>query len=314
MKKKGRKGNPFVREAITGYLFAAPAIIGFLALTLYPMIASLVYSFMKIDARGNMSFIGTANYEYLFFNSSSEFMKSLQVTLFYTIVNVILVMLWCLLIALMLNRKFVGRNLLRAIFYLPSVIPMLTTTILWKLIMQNQAQGGLLNQFLLYIGLTPQEWLTDKKLIFVVLFGMSLWTCGGTIVVFIATLQDVPRELLEAAEMDGANAWHKFWAVTFQTIKPVLFFQMITCMITSIQIFTQSVALSSNGGPDRMTYFINVMIYQHSFKDLGLRGLASAEAWVVFIVTLVIALIMFTVGGTFKKDDGEVKKRRHRKA
>lgn len=305
-----KKRNPFIREAITGYLFAAPAIIGFLALTLYPMISSLVYSFMKIDAKGQKTFIGLANYEYLFFNTSSEFMKSLEVTLFYTIVNVILVILWCLVIALMLNRKFVGRNLLRAIFYLPSVIPMLTTAILWKIIMQNQAQGGLLNQFLMYIGGNPQEWLTDKKLIFVVLFGMSLWTCGGTIVVFIATLQDVPRELLEAAEVDGANAWYKFKEVTFQTIKPVLFFQMIMCMVTSIQIFTQSVALSSNGGPDRMTYFINVMIYQHCFKDLGLRGLASAEAWIVFLVTLVLALIMFTIGGTFKKDDGEKKRRK----
>ena len=138
----------------------------------------------------------------------------------------------------------------------------------------------------------------------------GLWTSGGNTVVFLATLQDVPRELLEAARVDGANAFWQFRAVTFQTIKPVLFFQMIMCMVTSIQIFTQSVALSSNGGPDRMTYFINVMIYQHSFKDLGLRGLASAEAWIVFLVTMVIALVMFTIGGTFKKDDGTARKGR----
>ncbi|MBU9739621.1 carbohydrate ABC transporter permease [Diplocloster agilis] len=302
--------NPYKKEALAGYLFAAPAIIGFLLLTLYPMIVSLVYSFMKIDAKGGKRFIGFANYEYMFLNSGSEFMKSLQVTLLYTLLNVILLTLFCLIIALLLNRKFIGRNLLRAIFYLPSVVPMLTTAILWKLIMQNQAQGGLINQLLLYMGMNPQEWLMDKKLIFVVLLAMSLWTSGGNTVVFLATLQDVPRELLEAARVDGANAFWQFRAVTFQTIKPVLFFQMIMCMVTSIQIFTQSVALSSNGGPDRMTYFINVMIYQHSFKDLGLRGLASAEAWIVFLVTMVIALVMFTIGGTFKKDDGTTRKGR----
>jgi multiple sugar transport system permease protein len=291
-------------EALQGYLFAAPGIAGFLLLTLYPMLASLVYSFMKIDARGDKSFIGLDNFKYIFFDSGSEFIKSMKVTLFYTLLNVILVILYCLIISLLLNRGFFGRNLLRAIFYLPCVIPMLSTTILWKLIMQNQAQGGLLNQFLMYSGFTPREWLTDKRLIFVVLFAMSIWTCGGTIVVFLAALQDVPRELLEAARIDGANVWYQFREITFQTIKPVLYFQTIMCMVTSIQIFTQSVALSSNGGPDRMTYFINVMIYQHSFKDAGLRGLASAEAWIVFLVTMLLALLIFAAGGTFRKDDG----------
>lgn len=300
------------REALTGYLFAAPAILGFLILTLYPMLASLKFSFHKIDAIGTKKFIGFDNYKYMLFDNSSEFLKSLQVTLFYTIINVILVVLYCLIIALLLNRNFRGRNILRAIFYLPCVIPMLSTTILWKLMMQNQAQGGLINQLLMYLNKTPQEWLTDKGLIFIVLFAMSVWTCGGTIVVFLATLQDVPRELLEAARVDGANAWHQFKEITYQTIKPVLFFQGIMCMVTSIQIFTQSVALSANGGPDRMTYFINVMIYQHSFKDVGLRGLASAEAWAVFIVTLVLTLLLFSFSGMFGKDDDASKNRRKR--
>lgn len=294
------------KEAITGYLFAAPAIIGFLLLTIYPMLESLRYSFHKIDGKGQLTFIGFDNYKYIFFNPSSEFIKSLQVTLFYTIVNVILVILYCLSIALLLNRNFRGRNLLRAIFYLPCVIPMLSTTILWKLLMQNQAQGGLINQLLLYIGGAPQEWLSDKRLIFVVLFTMSLWTCGGTIVVFLATLQDVPRELIEAAKMDGANSWHQFKQVTYPSIKPVLFFQGIMCMVTSIQIFTQSVALSSNGGPDRMTYFLNVMIYQHSFKDVGLKGLASAEAWIVFIITSTLALIIFRTSGIMGDGDKNI--------
>ncbi|MFD1178711.1 carbohydrate ABC transporter permease [Paenibacillus puldeungensis] len=180
---------------------------------------------------------------------TSEFQKSISVTLIYSFVNVFLVITFCLVISLLLNRKFIGRNLLRAVFFLPSVIPMLATTIVWQMLLQNQAKGGLLNCFLLKLGLTPIDFLNDPHNIFATLFMMSLWTCGGMIVVFLATLQDVPGELLEAIEMDGGNAWHKFAKVTYPTIKPVLFFQLIMCMMTSIQIYTQSVVLSRNGAP-----------------------------------------------------------------
>jgi len=281
------------KEYAAGYLFASPAIIGFLVLTLYPMLASLYYSFNNVELSGKMEWVGFENFLYLFRDSGSEFGKSITVTLVYTAVNVILVIGWCLAISLLLNREYTGRNFLRLVFYLPSVIPMLATSILWKIILQNQAQGGLLNQLLMALGLETKEWLMDSRLIFVSLFMMSLWTCGGTIVVFLATLQDVPEELLESVAIEGGNAWHKFRAVVFPTIEPVLFFQALMCMITSVQIFTQSVALSSNGSPDRMTYFINVMIYDHAFKRAGTRGLAAAEAWLVFIAILAVTGLLF---------------------
>ncbi|MEW4428051.1 sugar ABC transporter permease [Paenibacillus pabuli] len=300
------------KEAIAGYLFAAPAIIGFLVLTMYPMLASLYYSFHKITIMSGsqvMEWIGLDNFRYIFSNPSSEFKKSITVTLVYAFVNVTLVIVFCLIVALLLNRKFIGRNLLRAIFFLPSVIPMLATTIVWQMLLQNQAKGGLINWVLLQMGIAPWDFLNDPLRIFYTLFIMSLWTCGGTIVVFIATLQDVPGELLEAVEMDGGNAWHKFLKVTYPTIKPVLFFQLIMCMMTSIQIYTQSVVLSRNGAPDRMTYFINVMIYDHSFVQVGMRGLASAEAWIVFLITLVITGVLFYFQGALKRDDSMGKRK-----
>ncbi|MBT2291041.1 sugar ABC transporter permease [Paenibacillus albidus] len=303
------------KEAIAGYLFAAPAILGFLILTLYPMLASLYYSFHKITIMSGsqvMEWIGLDNFRYIFTNTSSEFKKSITVTLLYAFINVALVIGFCLIVALLLNRKFIGRNMLRAIFFLPSVVPMLATTIVWQMLLQNQAKGGLLNWLLLQLGIAPLDFLNDPVRIFETLFIMSLWTCGGTIVVFIATLQDVPGELLEAIEMDGGNAWHKFLKVTYPTIKPVLFFQLIMCMMTSIQIYTQSVVLSRNGGPDRMTYFINVMIYDHSFVQTGMRGLASAEAWVVFLITMLITGVLFYFQGAFKKDDSMGKRKRVR--
>lgn len=247
-----------------------------------------------------------------FQQSKLRVQKSITVTLIYAFINVALVIAFCLLVALLLNRKFLGRNMLRAVFFLPSVIPMLATTIVWQMLLQNQAKGGLVNWLLLQLGIAPLDFLTDPVRIFETLFIMSLWTCGGTIVVFIATLQDVPGELLEAIEMDGGNAWHKFQKVTYPTIKPVLFFQLIMCMMTSIQIYTQSVVLSRNGAPDRMTYFINVMIYDHSFVQVGMRGLASAEAWVVFLITLVITVILFYFQGALKKDDSMGKRKRVR--
>ncbi|GGF89687.1 sugar ABC transporter ATP-binding protein [Paenibacillus albidus] len=303
------------KEAVAGYLFAAPAILGFLILTLYPMLASLYYSFHKITIMSGsqvMEWIGLDNFRYIFTNTSSEFKKSITVTLLYAFINVALVIGFCLIVALLLNRKFIGRNMLRAIFFLPSVVPMLATTIVWQMLLQNQAKGGLLNWLMLQLGVAPVDFLNDPVRIFETLFIMSLWTCGGTIVVFIATLQDVPGELLEAIEMDGGNAWHKFLKVTYPTIKPVLFFQLIMCMMTSIQIYTQSVVLSRNGGPDRMTYFINVMIYDHSFVQTGMRGLASAEAWVVFLITMLITGVLFYFQGAFKKDDSMGKRKRVR--
>ncbi|WP_339321228.1 sugar ABC transporter permease [Paenibacillus sp. FSL W8-0194] len=303
------------KEAVAGYLFAAPAILGFLILTLYPMLASLVYSFHKITiVRGHqvMKWVGLNNFKTIFYGPGSEFGKSISVTLIYSFINVFLVIVFCLAVALLLNRKFVGRNLLRAVFFLPSVIPMLATTIVWQMLLQNQAKGGLVNWLLLKLGATPVDFLNDATNIFGTLFLMSLWTCGGTIVVFLATLQDVPGELLEAVEMDGGNAWHKFAKVTYPTIKPVLFFQLIMCMMTSIQIYTQSVVLSRNGAPDRMTYFINVMIYDHSFVQTGMRGLASAEAWLVFLITMVITGILFYFQGALKRDKSTVRNRRGR--
>ena len=143
-------------------------------------------------------------------------------------------------------------------------------------------------------------------------FTMSLWTCGGTIVVLLATLQDVPLDQLEAVSIDGGNAWHKFAKVTYPTIKPVLFFQLIMCVMTSVQVYTQSVAFSRNGAPNRLTYFINVMIYDHSFIQADQRGLASAEAWLVFLIIVAITGVLFHFQGALGRDDRDSAGRRRR--
>ena len=290
MKVKSVKKPKRVSETKAGYLFAAPGILGFLIFTAGPMFVSLYYSFTKFSVLQSPEWIGMDNYVNMFTSPSALFLKSLKVTLIYAGINAVLVMIFSVLTALLLNRNFRGRGVLRAIYFLPSVVPVVATTVIWNWILDYR--NGLINQVLRMFGIGSLNWLMDEKLIFVSLFVMSLWTCGGSIVIMIAALQDVPSSLLEAVEVDGGNAWHRFKYAAFPSISPVVFFQLVMCLVNSLQIYSQSIMLSDNGSPDRMTYFMNVMVYDHAFKQLKM-GLASAESWGMFLVIIVITGILF---------------------
>ncbi len=278
------------KENRMGYLFAAPGILGFLIFTAVPMVVSLYYSFNKVSVLDSPKWVGLDNYVEMLTGKSSLFLKSMSVTLIYALCNVVIVMAFSIVIAILLNRKFRGRNTLRALFFLPSVLPVVTTTILWSWILDYRS--GLMNQLLNFLGIRSQNWLLDERNIFISLFMMSLWAAGGSIVVMIATLQDVPSSLLEAIDVDGGGALAKTIHVVLPMISPVVFFQTIMCLISSLQIFTQSLMLSSNGSPNRMTYFINVMVYDEAFKQLKM-GSASAEAWGMFVVILALTGLLF---------------------
>ena len=290
MKVKSVKKPKRVSETKAGYLFAAPGILGFLIFTAGPMFVSLYYSFTKFSVLQSPEWIGMDNYVNMFTSPSALFLKSLKVTLIYAGINAVLVMIFSVLTALLLNRNFRGRGVLRAIYFLPSVVPVVATTVIWNWILDYR--NGLINQVLRMFGIGSLNWLMDEKLIFVSLFVMSLWTCGGSIVIMIAALQDVPSSLLEAVEVDGGNSWHRFKYAAFPSISPVVFFQLVMCLVNSLQIYAQSIMLSDNGSPDRMTYFMNVMVYDHAFKQLKM-GLASAESWGMFLVIIVITGILF---------------------
>lgn len=273
-----------------GYLFALPGILGFLIFTAVPMIMSLYYSFTEFSVLQKPQWVGLKNYINMLASPSSLYLKSLTVTLLYGLMNSAITIVFSIITALLVNRPFRGRAALRAIYFLPSVIPIVASTVVWNWILNYQ--NGLANQILIALGLGRLNWLMDNHLIFISLFMISLWTCGGSIVVMIATLQDVPQGLLEAVEMDGGSTWHKFRFVTFPSISPVVFFQLIMSLINSFQIYAQSVMLSDNGSPNRMTYFMNVMITDQAFRQLKM-GLACAESWGMFIVILAITGILF---------------------
>ena len=277
-------------ENKVGYLFAAPGILGFLIFTAGPMLISLYYSFTEFSVLAKPKWNGLQNYITMLTSPSSLFLKSLSVTLIYAGLNAVLTMVFSIAVALLLNRSFKGRGILRALYFLPSVIPIVASTVVWNWILDYR--NGLINQLLRMMHLGSLNWLMDNKLIFVSLLAISLWTCGGSIVIMIATLQDVPRSLIEAVEVDGGNAVDRFRYAVFPSISPVVFFQLVMCLVNSLQIYAQSIMLSDNGSPNRMTYFMNVMIYDHAFKQLKM-GLACAERWGRCVVVLLITGILF---------------------
>ena len=288
--QKDRKRKKQISEGKAGYLFAAPGILGFLIFTAGPMLISLYYSFTEFSVLTKPKWNGLQNYITMLTSPSSLFLKSLSVTLIYAGLNAVLTMIFSIAVALLLNRSFRGRGILRALYFLPSVIPIVASTVVWNWILDYR--NGLMNQLLRMMHLGSLNWLMDNKLIFVSLLAISLWTCGGSIVIMIATLQDVPRSLIEAVEVDGGNAVDRFRYAVFPSISPVVFFQLVMCLVNSLQIYAQSILLSDNGSPNRMTYFMNVMIYDHAFKQLKM-GLACAESWGMFVVVLLITAILF---------------------
>lgn len=281
-------------------MFAAPGILGFLIFTAGPMVASLYYSFTEFSVLSSPKWVGLQNYSNMLTGASSLFLKSLKVTLLYAGINTLLILLFSILTALLLNRDFKGRGVLRGIYFLPSVVPIVATTVIWNWILDYR--NGLVNQVLHMLGAGSRNWLMDEKLIFVSLFAISLWTCGGSIVIMLATLQDVPGSFLEAVKVDGGNAWHRFRYAVFPSISPVVFFQLLMCLVNSLQIYAQSIMLSDNGSPNRMTYFMNVMVYDHAFKQLKM-GLASAEGWGMFLVIIVITAVLFGTKKYWVQDD-----------
>lgn len=281
-------------------MFAAPGILGFLIFTAGPMVASLYYSFTEFSVLSSPKWVGLQNYSNMLTGASSLFLKSLKVTLLYAGINTLLILLFSILTALLLNRDFKGRGVLRGIYFLPSVVPIVATTVIWNWILDYR--NGLVNQMLHMLGAGSRNWLMDEKLIFVSLFAISLWTCGGSIVIMLATLQDVPGSLVEAVKVDGGNAWHRFRYAVFPSISPVVFFQLLMCLVNSLQIYAQSIMLSDNGSPNRMTYFMNVMVYDHAFKQLKM-GLASAEGWGMFLVIILITAVLFGTKKYWVQDD-----------
>jgi len=277
------------RNLLKGLAFISPWIIGFLVFTAIPIGLSFYYSFCDFSltkpSRGPL-WIGLDNYNQMIHDP--VFWKSLGNTIYYASMALPAGLLVSLGLALMLNTKIRGQMFYRTVIFLPSLVPTIAAAMVW-LWMFNPSEG-LFNYLLGLAHLPKPDWL-GERLAMASLAMMSVWSVGNTVVIYLAGLQDVPRELLEAAEIDGAGPWRRLISVTLPVLTPVIFFNLIMAIIGTFSILTIPYIMTQ-GGPNKATYFYTMFNYDEAFRYLHM-GYASALAWVQLAITLVLTGIAF---------------------
>lgn len=276
------------KEALAFYLCILPWILGFIFFYIGPIIASFFYSLTSWDLLTPPKWVGMDNYIRIF-SRDKLFLQSLKVTFIYTFAYLPLDLILGLGIALLLNRPMRGIGIFRTIFYLPSVLTGVAYVIMWMWIFHPQA--GLINSALKVIGINGPRWLLDPKFALWALVLMSIFQVGRSMLIYLAGLKDIPRELSEAASIDGAGIWQRFWKITLPMLTPSILFNLIFGLIMTFQSFT-NVYIATNGGPLDSTLFYVLYLYQKAFTYLEM-GYASALAWILFLIVLLCTIIIF---------------------
>ena len=297
------------QETLWGYIFISPWIIGFLVFTLGPMIASLVLSLTQYNITTPPVFIGLDNYIKLF-TADYRFWHSLGITVKFALIAIPLNLVFGFVLALLLNQNVPGVPFWRTIYYLPSVIAGVAVAILWSLIFNPRF--GILNWLLSLVGIDGPGWLASPDWALPALIIMSLWSVGGGMIIYLSGLQSIPTALYEAAELDGANAWQRLFNITIPLMSPVIFYNLVIGIIGTFQYFTEVYVITATsdtglGGPLESTLFYNVYLYSNAFRYLNM-GYASALAWVLFVIVLVLTLLVFRSSALWVYYEGELRK------
>lgn len=280
------------RNFAIGMLFISPWLLGFLLLTVIPLLSSLYYSFTFYDLLRPARFIGLQNYIEIF-TRDPDIPNVTQNTLFYVGFGVPLGLVSAFLIASLLNTHIRARSTFRAIFFIPAIVPAVVIAMVWGFLLNTQY--GAINATLNAMGLQVIPFLSKPELAKPSLIMINMWAQGTTIVIFLATLQDVPRTLYEAATVDGANGVQKFWHITIPMCTPVILYNLIMGLIWGFQDFTLPWLLT-NGGPNKATEFFSLHLYRNAFAFLRM-GKASALAWILFITIVLLTIVMFKTSG-----------------
>lgn len=273
------------REAIAGYLFISPWVIGLLVFSIGAIIYSFYLSFYDSNMLRVPRFVGLKNYHDVFVRDAL-FRKAVVNTIYFTFASVPLSIVLAFAIALLLNQKIVWLGVWRTVYYLPSVVSGVATAVLWAWLFHPDI--GLINGALRAVGIPGPQWLSSERFAMPALIIMSLWAVGGSMIIFLAGLQGVPSHLYDAAKIDGANTWGCFWHVTVPMMTPTLFFTLIMGIIGSFQVFTSAYALTQ-GGPNNATLTYVLLIFNDAYQQFRF-GYASALAWVLFAIILVFTL------------------------
>ena len=282
----------FHKESTAGVIFSLPFIIGFLMFLMIPMVLSLYYSLCKYDIQNPPSFIGLDNYIRIF-TKDKTFTKALGVTVYYALIGTPLKVIFALIVALILNHESRAVGFYRATYYLPSIIGgSVAVAILWRRMFEsNGTINGILGQII--PAMQSYNWFAEGPAIWVLII-LTVWQFGSSMLIFLSSLKQIPMELYEAASIDGANGFKRFWTVTLPLLTPTIFFNLVQQTINSFLAFTQS-KLITNGGPRDSTLFYTVYQYNKAFPALGKRqmGYWSALAWIMLVIVSLVTLLLF---------------------
>lgn len=287
-----------------GLLYISPWLIGFIILTLYPFFASLYYSFTDYNMIRPPSFVGFTNYIDIFTNDR-DFYKSLWVTFLYVLMAVPAKLAFALLVAIILNRSMKGIGIFRTVYYLPSILGgSIAVSVLWKFLFMRE---GLVNQLMSYLSIPPIDWLGDPNLALFTITLLPVWEFGSSMVLFLAGLKQVPKELYEGAKVDGASKARTFFSVTLPLLTPIILFNLIMQTIGAFQQFTAAFVITG-GGPVKSTYLYGLMLYDNAFHYFKM-GYASALSWILFIIIMTFTFILLKTSNrwTHYEDGGDDK-------
>lgn len=289
------------REAITFYILITPWFLGFLIFLAYPMLRSLYLSFTSYNLLSPPEWVGLRNFERIL--NDARFWQSLKVTLLYAFGSVPGGTLIALALAMVLSQKLRGVNMWRTIFFIPSILSSIAVAVLWLFIFRPD--GGLLNMVLGVFGIRGPDWLLSEQWALPALIIMSWWSVGGQIVIYLAGLKGIPETLYEAAEIDGANNWHRFRSVTLPMLSPTIFFNVVLAIIGALQIFDAGYVLT-RGGPNNATMFYMLNLYERAFQ-MAQMGYASALAWILFLIIMGITLLVIRSSSAWVYYESEVR-------
>ncbi|CAN7746476.1 sugar ABC transporter permease [Paenibacillus sp. LjRoot153] len=280
---KGRWESP-----LAGYLFISPWLLGFLLLTLWPMIRSVYYSFTKFTLLDAPEWVGLRNYERIF-TDDETFRQSLSVTLMFVVISVPLKLISALLVAMLLNKNIKGISIYRTFIYLPSLIgSSIAVAVLWKNIF---GIDGFINKFLNIFGVEGVSWISSPGTALGTLIILVAWQFGSSMVIFLAGLKQIPSELYEASSVDGASKLRQFFNITLPMLSPVLLFNLVLQTIGSFQMFTQAFIITK-GGPINSTYMYALYLYERAFARYDM-GYASALAWILLVIIGIATALIF---------------------
>ena len=277
-----------MKREYQAYLYILPWILGFAILQLYPFVSSFIYSFTDYTVGAKATFQGLANYKKLF-TQDKEFWNSLKVTILFALYTVPGKLIMALAVAMFLNRDLKGINLIRTLYYIPSLFGgSVAVALLWRLMFLD---NGVINAILSALHLPVIQWLGDTRYALRTICMLEIWQFGSPMVMFLAALKQVPRSLYEAAEIDGAGKVTRFFHITLPQISPIIFFNLINQTIQALQNFT-SAQVITEGGPLKSTYVLGLKLYKEGFSYFKM-GYASAISWVVFAAIMIFTLAIF---------------------